>query len=82
MINEDVVVVFENCEVVRIPKSCMSSIWISGITEDVAWTPQMDTHISKYAKEARISIEHASDGVMSLCTKYKDVTQNLLDGVT
>lgn len=81
MIEDDVVLVFENCEVARVPKDKITFLNIGNITESISFTPSKGVSVFKNASELHLSIEFPDQELVARCFKYKDITQVELEGV-
>lgn len=79
--NNDMVLVFENCDIVTIKEEYISSVSISGVTERVFYnTACKSPTVTKQAAKAILSFVHLPEEDAERINKYMDITQVVFGG--
>jgi hypothetical protein len=81
-VKDELVIVFENCEVAHILVADIAYLNVSGITESVSYSAHNGFRTLKNAKEFSLCIKNPRLSVVSRCIKYKDITQLSFAGET
>ena len=73
--NNDMVLVFENCEIATIRAGYISSVSISGVTEQVFYnTFGKSPIVTKQAAKAILSFVNLPEEIAERINKYRDIT--------
>ncbi len=79
--NNDMVLVFENCEIATIKEDHISSVSISGVTEQVFYnTFGKSPIVTKQAAKAILSFVNLPEEDAERINKYRDITQVVFGG--
>lgn len=79
--NNDMVLVFENCEIATIKEEHISSVSISGVTEQVFYnTFGKSPIVTKQAAKAILSFVNLPEEDADRINKYRDITQVVFGG--
>ena len=79
--NNDMVLVFENCEIATIKEEHISSVSISGVTEQVFYnTFGKSPIVTKQAAKAILSFVNLPGEYAERINKYRDITQLVFGG--
>ena len=74
--NNDMVLVFENCEIATMKEEHISSVSISGVTEQVFYNTACKSPIvTKQAAKAILSFVNLPEEDAERINKYRDITQ-------
>jgi len=74
MVNEDVTVMFENCETITLSGDSISVLWFGGVTEDVSYTAK-GPQVMRVAKGLYLCVENPSIEFIARCKQWKDIAQ-------
>lgn len=73
--NNDMVLVFENCDIVTIKEEYISSVSISGVTERVFYNTSCKSPIvTKQAAKAILSFVNMPEEIAERVNRYRDIT--------
>jgi hypothetical protein len=82
MTEQEIVIVFENCEAESVSEDQVAFLHIAGITESITFSPHGGLIKSKTAESLHMGIHAPSLGLVARCQKYKDITQIVMDDTT
>lgn len=73
MINEDMQLVFENCEFAHIKKEQVETLRLGGITQDIIYSP-MGRKVTTTAKSLYLVVRNPEQKLVERCFKWQDIT--------
>lgn len=72
---EKLYIVFENCEVAKVPTEKLEFFSLYDVKESVGFNPNGGLHVSKSAGKAVFAIREPDEYTLERCQKYMDIAQ-------